>query len=129
MRQKPSTEQLNHSAHARLLEAEDRAFQQVVDGLGTTRSKLLTKIIRELIGEGLDLLARDLKSFEEAVYQIGALGRNLNQLMRAIHMRQVTTLQGQPTLIQALRDQVERLRLELHQVIDRSRRRWVRHDA
>src|ERR1035438_7681767 len=89
MEQQSAVERFNRSAHVRLHEIEDRALQQFVDHLGTTRSKLLKKIIRELIGLGPDLLDQEWKAFEDLVYQLAAVGRNLNQLLKAIHTGKV----------------------------------------
>jgi hypothetical protein len=115
----------NRFASLRLTASERDTFQQVAEQLQTTPSRLLRKIIRELIGQGPDLLAQDVRVVEQATYQLGCLGRNLNQLLRTIHTRQVTTTGDQQDLIESLRDQVECLHEELDRVITRSYERWV----
>ncbi len=126
---KNTSDTLIRSAHVRLDEAEDAGFQVLVERLETTRSRLLRKIIRESIGEGPDLLPNEMKHFEEAVYQLAALGRNLNQLLKLLHTGQVKVSSQEQTLIEGIRDQVECLKKETLTVIDRTRERWVRHAA
>jgi Zn-dependent oligopeptidase len=121
-----AAERFNHSAHVRLDEMEDRAFQQVVDELGTTRSKLLKKIIRELIGAGPDLLAQEWKLMEDLRFQLAAIGRNFNQLVRAIHTGKMIVTPQDRALVEGVRDQVEQVRKEIVIIIDRSCHRWVK---
>jgi hypothetical protein len=129
IKMKNASDTLIRSAHVRLDEAEDAGFQQLVERLETTRSRLLRKIIRESIGEGPDLLPQEMKPFEEAVFQLAALGRNLNQLLKLVHSGQVKADSQELMLMEGIRTQVELLKKETLTVIDRSRERWVRHAA
>ena len=126
---KNTSDTLIRSAHVRLDEAEDAGFQQLVESLETTRSRLLRKIIRESIGEGPDLLPQEMKPFEEAVFQLAALGRNLNQLLKLVHSGQINASSQDLALMEGIRTQVELLKKETLTVIDRSHERWVRHAA
>jgi hypothetical protein len=129
IKMKNLSEILIRSAHVRLDKAEDAGFQQLVERLQTSRSRLLRKMIRESIGEGPDLLANEMKVFQDAVYQLASLGRNLNQLLKLVHSGQVMVSSQEQALMIAIRDQVECLKKETLTVIDRSRERWVRHAA
>jgi len=129
IKMKNTSDTLIRSAHVRLDEAEDAGFQQLVESLETTRSRLLRKIIRESIGEGPDLLPQEMKPFEEAVFQLAALGRNLNQLLKLVHSGQINASSQDLALMEGIRTQVELLKKETLTVIDRSRERWVRHAA
>jgi len=91
--------------------------------------KAETDDIRESIGEGPDLLPQEMKPFEEAVFQLAALGRNLNQLLKLVHSGQVKAGSQELSLMEGIRTQVELLKKETLTVIDRSRERWVRHAA
>jgi len=126
---KNASETLIRSAHVRLDEAEDAGFQQLADRLQTSRSRLLRKIIREAIGEGPDLLANEMKVFQDAVYQLASLGRNFNQLLKLVHSGQVMVGSQEQTLMESIRDQVDCLKKETLMVIDRTRDRWVRDAA
>ena len=76
---KSASERFTRSAHVRLDDAEDFRFQQVVDRLKTSRSQVLRKLIRDLIGEGPDLLPQEMRVLDELTHQVAAIGRNLNQ--------------------------------------------------
>jgi len=112
---------------ARVSRAEYLEFLKVVQGLGTTCSRFFRKVIREAIGEGPDLLAHDLKLFREALYQVAALGRNLNQLLKAFHTGQPAGILVDQAALAGFRDQVEQLRQALVAVVLRSKHRWVKH--
>jgi hypothetical protein len=101
--------------------ADNLKFKEVAEGLQTTRSQLLRKIILESIGKGPILLPQEMRTFEEAVFQLAALGRNLNQLLRAVNSGQVTASLQERTMMEALRDQVEVLKKEFLTTLDRSR--------
>ena len=126
MERKSAAERLIRSAHVRLDEAEDRAFQQVVEGLRTTRSRLLKKIIREMIGLGPDMLTQEWKLFEALAYQLAAVGRNFNQLIRAVHSGKATITPEDLVLVEKVRDQIDRVEREVIAIIDRSHHRWVK---
>ncbi len=120
---KPETQW--YFAKTRVSRAEYLEFLKVLQTLETTCSRFFRKVIREAIGEGPDLLASELKLFREAVYQVAALGRNLNQLLKAYRTGQhCGSLVNQATLTD-FRDQVEQLRQALVAVILRSKERWV----
>lgn len=69
----------------RVSQAEYQNFLVVLQKLGTNGARFLRKVIREVIGEGPDLLPNELQAFRDATFQVGAIGRNLNQLVRAFH--------------------------------------------
>ena len=125
----PIKEAPTRFASLRLTNAERDAFQQIASQLNTTRSDLLRKYVRELIGQGPDLLAHDLRDMNEAAYQVGCVGRNLNQLVRAINQGKVRTVADQAALIESVRDRVDRVAEELRWVVDRSYERWVVVDS
>ena len=110
--------------------AEYMEFVKVLHGVGTTCSRFFRKVIREVIGQGPDLLPIEMKPIKEATFQVAALGRNLNQLLKAYRTGQPPPpgiLVDQAALA-AFRDQVEQLRLALVAVILRTKHRWLRHE-
>jgi len=111
----------------RLDDAEDFRFQQVVDRLKTSRSQVLRKLIRDLIGEGPDLLPQEMRVLDELTYQVAAIGRNLNQLVRGMHAGKVTAT-PYDQIVEEVRNQVDAVKKELLAVIDRSRNRSVGHE-
>jgi hypothetical protein len=120
-------EPLNCWAHVRLNRGEQNALLFLQARLGLrTRSRVLRKMIREAVGEGPDLLPNDLNVMREAIRQVAALGRNINQLTRAANAGDRVTVD--PVLLRAAVHEIMALRKELVAVIMRSRNRWVRHD-
>ncbi len=128
MNTKNAFERRSDLVNVRLTPPDKLRFEQVAQRLNTTASRLLRKMIRELVGQGPDFLEGDMKTIEQAMFQVGAVGRNLNQLLRAVHSgRPVASSEFRPVLDDVLRH-VEQLRKELHRAIDRARNRWERDD-
>ena len=126
---KNASDRQNCMVNVRMNEAESLAMSQLAKQLQTNRSRLLRKVIRESIGEGPDLLPNEMKVFQDSVYQLASLGRNLNQLLKLLHTGQVKVSSQEQVLMEGIRDQVERLKKETLTVIDRTRERWVRRAA
>jgi hypothetical protein len=109
----------------RLSETEYRGYFLLAQNLGTTRARLFRGMVREALELGPDLITQDMKIISEGVYQLAAVGRNLNQELRAMHSGQ---LQGEPAhiaLIEQLKERVTRLEELWIKAIKRSRNRWV----
>jgi hypothetical protein len=126
---KKASERQSCMVNVRMTDAEALAMSQLAKQLKTNRSRLLRKVIRELIEEGPDLLPNEMKVFEEAVFQLAALGRNFNQLLRLVHSGQVMLSSQEQALMESIRDQVAYLKKQTLIVIDRTRECWVRHAA
>jgi hypothetical protein len=110
--------------------AEYLEFVKVLQGVGTTCSRFFRKVMREVIGQGPDLLPIEMKPIKEATFQVAALGRNLNQLLKAFHTGQPPPpgiLVDQAALA-TFRDQVEQLKQALVSVVLRSKHRWLSHE-
>ena len=61
-------------ANVRLTEEEHQALDRIQTHLQTTRSRLLRKAVRELIGMGPDMLPQEWKAFEDLAYQVALDG-------------------------------------------------------
>ena len=110
--------------------AEYLEFVKVLEGVGTTCSRFFRKVMREVIGQGPDLLPIEMKPIKEATFQVSALGRNLNQILKAYHAGQPPppgVLVDQAALA-AFRAEVEQLKQALVAVILRTKHRWLRHE-
>ena len=125
---KNPSETQKRMVNVRMNEAEALAFRLLAEHLQTTRSRLLRKVIREAIGEGPDLLFQEFKVMDDAVYQVAAIGRNLNQLVRAVHTGQVKAMPQEQALMGDILNRIESLKKEIFIVIDRSRNRTVRRE-
>src|ERR1017187_692629 len=108
--------------------AEYLEFVKVLQGVGTTCSRFFRKVMREVIGQGPDLLPIEMKPIKEATFQVAALGRNLNQILKAFHTGQPPGIVVDQAALAVFRDQVEQLRQALVSVVLRSKHRWLRHE-
>ena len=111
----------------RMNEAEYLAFHHYILVMGTTVSRWLRRVIRDAIGEGPDLLPHEWNLLKESTYQLGKVGANLNQLVRACHSDPGQRIEVDQALLQELRKQVVDLEQALEAVGERSRRRCVGH--
>jgi hypothetical protein len=110
--------------------AEYLEFVKVLHGVGTTCSRFFRKVMREVIGQGPDLLPIEMKPIKDATFQVSALGRNLNQILKAYHAGQPTPpgILVDEAALSAFRDQVEQLKQALVSIILRTKQRWLRHE-
>lgn len=120
---------LDHVISIRLQDHESREFEKIAQRFQVTPARLMRKMIRDSIGAGPDLLPQDAKLVEEAIYQLSMLGRNLNQLLRAIHQGKVSATTEAEVGIAELRDKVVQLKDGMQDVYDRSRYRLVPQNA
>ena len=126
MEMNDTSENVSRWANVRLNENEHRALEIIQQKLQTTRSRLLRKVIRELIGMGPDLLPQEWMAFEKLAYQLAAVGRNLNQFVRAVNSGKAAMTSEDRTLVEGVQDQVDLIKKEIISAIDRSCHRWVK---
>jgi len=117
---------LNRNLRIRLNQDEDKALVKLSIILGErTRSGVVRKMIREAIGQGPDLIKDNLEIFREGVRQLAAVGRNINQIARAISSGKAATCQWDSGLLMAISKQVMALANEVATLVARCRHRWV----
>ncbi len=112
-------------AHFRLPVSEYERFTLAAIRRRDTRSNLLRRAVREIIGQPADLIERELIGLDEAVYQLRAVGRNLNQITRAVHSGQLKEGQVDLVVLSALTQSVDHLAAQFLAVIEKSRLRRV----
>ena len=117
--------ELSRMAHVRLPVSEYEQFTLVAKRLGNTRSNLLRRAVREIIQQPADLLEKELAGLDEAVYQMKAVGRNLNQITRAIHMGELKEGDIGAAHLDEIRLAVHQLDKRVTELIEKSRLRRV----
>ncbi len=117
--------ELSRMAHVRLPVAEYEQFTLVAKRRGDTRSNLLRRAVREIIQQPADLLEKELAGLDEAVYQLKAVGRNLNQITRAMHMGELKDGQINAALLAEMKQTVEQLANRTNELAEKSRLRRV----
>jgi hypothetical protein len=121
---------LNKIFCLRRYEHENQVLVYLAGTLGEkTRSRVVRKLICDALGLGPDLLKDDLNSFREASRQVAAVGRNINQIARAVNSGQAQGLVLDSQFLQGVAGQIKAQEKELYVIIHRSRNRWVRHGA
>ena len=105
----------------RVSETEFQCFLTLVQSLTTTRCRMMRHLIRERLGMGPDLLGQDIKTIGEGVYQLGALGRTLNQQQRAVNSGQIIAGPLDAPLIGQVKDQIKHLESQWIAAVKRSR--------
>ena len=116
---------LSKARHFRLTEAEDAAFIEAAKRLKASRADLLRRAVRAIIRQPADLLDKELAALDEAVYQVKAVGRNLNQIARAIHMGDLKDSLVDAATLEVVGQAVVQLDARLTDVIEKSRLRRV----
>jgi metal-responsive CopG/Arc/MetJ family transcriptional regulator len=116
---------LSEVMRVRLSGSERDAFLAAAKRLGESRSNLLRRAVREIINRPADLLERELVGLDEAVYQLRAIGRNLNQVTRAIHLGELKDAQLNGALIESLQQAVDQLASRVTELAEKSRLRRV----
>jgi len=92
-----------------------------------TRGRMIRKIIIEAAGQGPVLLDDNLDSFREGVRQLAALGRNVNQIARAINSGQAQGCPWDSNLMNAVLRHVADHQRVVADIVMRSRNRWINH--
>ncbi len=115
--------ELSRMSHVRLLESEHAQFEAAAKRLGQPRSMLLRRAVRDIIDRPANLLDKELGALAEAVYQLKAVGRNLNQLTHAVHIGKVSIVE--PAALDAVRAAVVALDARITDLIQKSRLRRV----
>ncbi len=116
---------MSEVTRVRLAADEREAFAAAAKRLGESRSNLLRRAVREIIGRPADLLEKELAGLDEAVYQLRAVGRNLNQITRAMHLGELKEGQLNAALLEELKQTVEQLANRTDELVEKSRLRRV----
>lgn len=106
----------------RLTPGEREAFTRLATEVGVPPSRLLRAMIRETLTERVTLLDKR-AAFVEATNQVTRVGRNLNQILRAVNRGQVGIEPLAADELRAVLAAIDGLRDELDVAI-RDARRW-----
>lgn len=110
--------------HVRINEDELEQFKRAAARLGVKPSRLHRKLIREASGCGPDLLKDEMEPVRNAARQLGAIGRNLNQITRKVNSGELA-VGFDVKLITELVEYVHAATDSVREVVRRSGDRWV----
>src|SRR5579864_4188141 len=105
--------------------AEYVQFVKVLGAAGTTCSQFFRKVMREVVGLGPDLLPIEMKPIKEITFQVSAIGRSLNQIVKAFYTGQPPGVLVDKATVTEFRDLADQLKQELRSILLRSRQRWT----
>lgn len=109
----------------RLTPDELAALRLQAEGRGLSVNALLVKCVREIVGATPDLLNEDADALHGANAQAQAIGRNLNQLVRAINTGRAAGVTVDRQYLDAVAERVEAMRREIQAIAERQKNRWV----
>ena len=90
----PRKKELLQVTYVRLPQSEHDQFVVASKRLGESCSRLLRRAVRDIVERPAHLSDQELAALTEVVYQLNAVGRNLNQLVRAVHVGKVTIVEA-----------------------------------
>ena len=107
----PERERRSHMRFARLRPDEDAGLQALATAYGVPPSRIIRRLVREAINGGPDYFADGVKEIRMMHVHLAAVGRNLNQLVRAAN-------RGEPILNTDVQRVVDVLRLQVAGIED-----------
>lgn len=109
----------------RLMPNEVELFQKYAEENGTDRSKILVKIVRELITNQPHLLPEELQEFKSATRQVMGIGRNFNQLVKEVHAGKAPSVLHNESYYMAIIERLDDLKKSLSGYVEFSKNRWI----
>ena len=111
----------------RLTHSEEKIVLDLCEALHEkSRSRVVRRMIRESGGQGPDLLGEGVSTFREGLRQQAAMGRNLNQIAKALNAGHAPATPIDPQLLDVVLHHVIDLKGMCAEIISRSHNRWVR---
>ena len=100
----------------RVDEDEKQAFTRLADRLGVKPSVLHRRLMKEAVDEGPEVFEKELAALLDANVQLSAIGRNINQIARAINQGAIVVepidsrdLEGVISAVDAQKEAVRRM--------------------
>ena len=124
-KKQPDGSTLSNRQTFRLLPHEAELFEQYAKENGTDRSKILIKVVRELITEKPHLLPEELEEFKNATRQLMGIGRNFNQLVKVVRAGGAPPALYNETYYHAIIERIEDLKASLNSYIEITKNRWT----
>jgi len=114
--------------HCRLTEVEFWTLFKHAAQLGITRSRFLRKCLREGMGQGPDPFKEDFETLHELAMQLGAIGRNFNQLVRRLNSNESVDDSELLRTVSQVRIKTEQASQTLRTLILHARDRQIRKE-
>ncbi len=109
----------------RLTEDEDSLVRQHAASTGYSVQRWIVALIRGQLRKSPDFGQRELEALGESNYQLLSIGRNLNQIARALNANPGSRAAYNEEIIHQLRQYIERHTKLAAQLIEASTQRWL----
>jgi len=109
----------------KLTPMEREALKARAEAIGLTTHGLMVKVVREIIGGLPELLNDDVDVLGDANAQAQAIGRNLNQLVRAVNTGRAKGVRIDNEYLELVATNVNAIAAGIREVCERQRNRWV----
>ena len=116
----------SEALRVRLITDEKEAFEALAASLEVSPSKLLRRMIHEAVGAGPALFDDGVVALVDAGNAVSAVGRNINQITRAINSGKTTIGNKEQDEIVQLAAVLVALKKELRRLISKSKTRRIR---
>lgn len=113
------------TVRVRLSQLEKQAVGEFAEDCNLSVNALIEKVLREVIGAGPHLLSDDLKVLDEATQQLAAIGRNLNQIVRAMNSSQGRNITIDSGYLATIKGHVDQVAIAVAGMIDQQKARWA----
>ena len=113
----------------RLRPAEKAALLTCAETAGVRPSRIVRRMIRELVTAGPDYFGDGLKEINATHRELAAIGRNLNQLLKLAHRGEHLTAWELRDELRDVAGQVEAVRAVYRSAVEQSRKRTVAYVA
>jgi hypothetical protein len=122
MKRKPASELLSKIVNVRVPYDEYHGFRKLAEYLKVSPGRLIRHILRENYMGQSDPLPDHMKGFREAVNQLAAAGRNLNQLARAANSGQRVDQTEAQAVMAEIQAALNRMGVEIKAYMSRRRK-------
>ncbi len=109
----------------RISALEKQALAEFAEDCGMSVNAVIVKVLREVIGAGPHLLADDMEVVHDAAQQLAAMGRNLNQIVRAMNRNPGGNITVDSEYLTVVKDHVDQVAIAFGHVIDQQKIRWA----
>ena len=99
-----------------LSEADERHLQEAVELFGLPKAEVVRRLIRGSVQAGPALSAENTKAVVPLAGQVRAVGRNLSQLLRAIHRGQAVRIEDTEAVWRGLHSVIAEINDELTEI-------------
>lgn len=109
----------------RISAPEKQALAEFAADCNLSVNAVIVKVLREVLDAGPYLIADDLSELSEATQQLAAIGRNLNQIVRAINSNHDRKIAIDADYLASINAHVDGVAAAVGRLMERQKERWA----